>query len=73
MINNQIKEKHSVTQGFIGCTSENFTSTLGREGSDFSAAILAFALNAHEVVIWKDVPGMMNADPKYYSDATLLR
>ena len=71
-INNQIKEKHTVTQGFIGCTSENFTSTLGREGSDFSAAILAFALNANEVVIWKDVPGMMNADPKYYSDATLL-
>ena len=71
-VNNQIKEKHAVTQGFIGCTSENFTSTLGREGSDFSAAILAFALNADEVVIWKDVPGMMNADPKYYSDATLL-
>ena len=71
-VNNQIKEKHSVTQGFIGCTSENFTSTLGREGSDFSAAILAFSLNADEVVIWKDVPGMMNADPKYYSDATLL-
>jgi len=71
-VNNQIKEKHSVTQGFIGCTSENFTSTLGREGSDFSAAILAFALNADEVVIWKDVPGMMNADPKYYSEATLL-
>ncbi len=71
-VNNQIKEKHVVTQGFIGCTSENFTSTLGREGSDFSAAILAFSLNADEVVIWKDVPGMMNADPKYYSDATLL-
>jgi aspartate kinase len=71
-VNNQIKEKHEVTQGFIGCTSENFTSTLGREGSDFSAAILAFALNADEVLIWKDVPGMMNADPKYYSDATLL-
>ena len=71
-VNIKIKEKHVVTQGFIGCTSENFTSTLGREGSDFSAAILAFALNADEVVIWKDVPGMMNADPKYYSDATLL-
>lgn len=71
-VNNQIKEKHTVTQGFIGCTSENFTSTLGREGSDFSAAILAFALNADEVVIWKDVPGMMNSDPKYFSNATLL-
>ena len=71
-VNNQIKEKHAVTQGFIGCTSENFTTTLGREGSDFTASILAFALNANEVVIWKDVPGMMNADPRYYSDATLL-
>ena len=69
-VNNQIKEKHAVTQGFIGCTSENFTTTLGREGSDFTASILAFALNANEVVIWKDVPGMMNADPRYYSDAT---
>ena len=71
-VNNQIKEKHAVTQGFIGCASENFTTTLGREGSDFTASILAFALNAKEVVIWKDVPGMMNADPRYYSDATLL-
>ena len=71
-VNNKIKEKHAVTQGFIGCTSENFTTTLGREGSDFTASILAFALNAKEVVIWKDVPGMMNADPRYYSDATLL-
>ena len=43
-IKNQIKSKHYITQGFIGCTSENFTTTLGREGSDFTAAILAFAL-----------------------------
>ena len=71
-INRNIKTKHSITQGFLGCTSENFTSTLGREGSDFSAAILAFCLEASEVVIWKDVPGMMNADPKYFPDAKLL-
>ena len=71
-IKRNVKTKHSITQGFLGCTSENFTSTLGREGSDFSAAILAFCLEASEVVIWKDVPGMMNADPKYFPDAKLL-
>jgi len=71
-IKRNVKAKHSITQGFLGCTSENFTSTLGREGSDFSAAILAFCLDASEVVIWKDVPGMMNADPKYFPDAKLL-
>ena len=71
-IKNTIKAKHSITQGFIGCTSENFTSTLGREGSDFSAAILAYCLDSKEVVIWKDVPGMMNADPKQFKDAKLL-
>ena len=72
LIKRNVKTKHSITQGFLGCTSENFTSTLGREGSDFSAAILAFCLEASEVVIWKDVPGMMNADPKYFPDAKLL-
>lgn len=61
-----------LTQGFIGCTSENFTTTLGREGSDFSAAILAFALDADEVVIWKDVPGFLNADPVYFDATELL-
>jgi aspartate kinase len=61
-----------LTQGFIGCTSENFTTTLGREGSDFSAAILAYALNAEEVVIWKDVPGFLNADPTYFNKTELL-
>ena len=71
-IKNQIKEKHCITQGFLGCTSENFTTTLGREGSDFSAAILGFALEAKEVVIWKDVPGMMNADPKHFENTQLL-
>ena len=71
-IKNQIQGKNYITQGFLGCTSENFTTTLGREGSDFTAAILAFALDAKEVVIWKDVPGMMNADPKYFDSPQLL-
>lgn len=71
-IKNFVKEKHCITQGFLGCTSENFTTTLGREGSDFSAAILAFSLDASRVVIWKDVPGMMNADPKSFDSPILL-
>ena len=68
LINKKIKGKHCITQGFIGCTSENFTTTLGREGSDFSAAIIAYVLEADQLVIWKDVPSMMNADPKYFHD-----
>jgi aspartate kinase len=56
-----------VTQGFIGGTSENFTTTLGREGSDYTASILAYCLNASNVTIWKDVPGVLNADPKWFS------
>lgn len=58
-----------LTQGFIGCTSENFTTTLGREGSDFTAAILGHAAKAEQVVIWKDVPGVLNADPRFFEDA----
>jgi aspartate kinase len=61
-----------LTQGFIGATSENFTTTLGREGSDYSAAIFAHCLNAKDVTIWKDVPGVLNADPKEFEDAVLL-
>jgi aspartate kinase len=61
-----------VTQGFIGGTSENFTTTLGREGSDFTAAILAYCLNAVDVTIWKDVPGVLNADPKYFDNTVLI-
>jgi aspartate kinase len=57
-----------VTQGFIGGTSENFTTTLGREGSDYSAAIFAFGLKAESLTIWKDVPGVLNADPKLFTD-----
>lgn len=53
-----------VTQGFIGKSTEGFTTTLGREGSDFTAAIFAACLGAESVTIWKDVPGVMNADPK---------
>ena len=62
-----------LTQGFIGCTSENFTTTLGREGSDFTAAILAHAAQADEVVIWKDVTGILNADPRFFEDAQKLK
>jgi len=72
LINKHLNYQHCITQGFIGCTSENFTTTLGREGSDFTAAILAYSLDADEVVIWKDVPGMMNADPKQFSEAKLF-
>ncbi len=61
-----------VTQGFIGSTSENFTTTLGREGSDYTAAIFASLLNAECVVIWKDVPGVLNADPKWFDDTELI-
>jgi aspartate kinase len=57
-----------VTQGFIGGTSENFTTTLGREGSDYTAALLAYFSNAERVIIWKDVPGVLNADPKYFKN-----
>lgn len=61
-----------ITQGFIGSTSDNFTVTLGREGSDYTAAILAFCLNAESVTIWKDVPGVLNADPKWFDETKLI-
>jgi len=66
------KEGTYLTQGYIGCTSENFNTTLGREGSDYTAAIFAFLMEADEVCIWKDVPGLMNADPNEFSDSKLL-
>ena len=59
-------QKIAITQGFIGHNEKGETTTLGREGSDFSASILAWCLNAEEVIIWKDVPGVLNADPKYF-------
>ncbi len=57
-----------VTQGFIGSTSENFTTTLGRDGSDYSAAIFSACLSAESLTIWKDVPGVLNADPKWFDE-----
>ena len=69
---NKNKEHIIITQGFIGGTAERLTTTLGREGSDYSAAILAFALDAESVTIWKDVPGLLNADPKFFPDAVKL-
>jgi aspartate kinase len=62
----------NITQGFLGSDENNFTTTLGREGSDYSAAIFAYCLNAESVTIWKDVPGVMNADPRYFENASLL-
>jgi len=61
-----------LTQGFIGGTSENFTTTLGREGSDYTAALLAYFTNAKQVIIWKDVPGVLNADPRYFKNTKKL-
>ncbi len=67
-----LDEQVIVTQGFIGSTSENFTTTLGREGSDYSAAIFAASLNAENITIWKDVPGVLNADPKWFERTELI-
>ncbi|WP_396635901.1 aspartate kinase [Maribacter sp. R77961] len=62
----------NITQGFLGSDDNNFTTTLGREGSDYTAAILAYCLNADSVTIWKDVPGVLNADPRYFKETQLL-
>ena len=61
-----------VTQGFIGSDDNNFTVTLGREGSDYSAAIFAYCLNAEAMTIWKDVPGVMTGDPRKFDNVSLL-
>ncbi|MEZ0542270.1 aspartate kinase [Fibrella arboris] len=61
-----------VTQGFIGGTSDGKTTTLGREGSDYSAAIVGYCLGAEDITIWKDVPGVLNADPRYFDETVLL-
>ncbi|NKI25357.1 aspartate kinase [Arenibacter sp. 6A1] len=66
------RQKLVITQGFLGSDDNNFTTTLGREGSDYSAAIIAYCLNADEVTIWKDVPGVLNADPRYFENPCLL-
>lgn len=73
LISKTVKKKIlNVTQGFLGSDENNFTTTLGREGSDYTAAIFAYCLNAESVTIWKDVPGVMNADPRYFENAKLL-
>ena len=66
------KEELSITQGFIGSDSNNFTTTLGREGSDYTAGIFAYCLNAENVTIWKDVPGVLNGDPNVFENTKLL-
>lgn len=66
------EKKVLITQGFIGGTADGKTTTLGREGSDYSAAIFAYCCNAESVTIWKDVPGMLNADPKYFENTKKL-
>ncbi len=65
-------EKIGLTQGFISSTTKNRTTTLGREGSDYTAALFAYFLDAEEVIIWKDVPGLLNADPKFFPEARKL-
>jgi len=63
----------AISQGFIGSeNTHNFTTTLGREGSDYTAAIFGYCLNAENVTIWKDVPGVLNADPRFFNKTTLL-
>ena len=63
----------NLTQGFIASDKNNFNVTLGREGSDYSAAIFAFAVNAESLTIWKDVKGLLNGDPKYFKNTELIK
>jgi len=71
-INKLDKNQSYVTQGFIGSEENHFTVTLGREGSDYSAAIFAYCLNAEAMTIWKDVPGVMTGDPRKFENVSLL-
>ena len=72
-INEQVSPNRLyITQGFIGSDDNNFTTTLGREGSDYTAAIFAYCLNGNSVTIWKDVPGVLNADPRHFESTQLL-
>lgn len=66
------KQLLNITQGFLGSDANFFTTTLGREGSDYTAAIFAYCLDAESVTIWKDVPGVLNADPRYFEHTELL-
>lgn len=69
LLKDQVQKQIIISQGFIGGTSENFTTTLGREGSDYSAAVFASCIQAESLTVWKDVPGIMNADPALFSSA----
>ena len=69
LLSEAINKSHTiVTQGFIASSSDGHTTTLGREGSDYTAAILSYLLDSPQMTIWKDVPGFLNADPKYFND-----
>lgn len=70
--NNVNKSLLNITQGFMGSDANFFTTTLGREGSDYTAAVFAYCLDAKSVTIWKDVPGVLNADPRYFEKTELL-
>ena len=73
ILTNVSKKGICITQGFIASeNAHNFTTTLGREGSDYTAAIFAYCLNAESVTIWKDVPGVLNADPRHFKKTQLL-
>ena len=67
-----LKKGFVLTQGFIGSTTENFTTTLGRAGSDYSAAIFSYCLDAEKMSIWKDVPGVLTADPRLFDNVSLV-
>jgi aspartate kinase len=66
------KKKLNITQGFIAANDTENTTTLGREGSDYTAGIFAYCLDAESVTIWKDVQGVLNADPRVFEKTTLL-
>jgi len=67
-----VKTGFVITQGFVGSTPEGFAATLGREGSDYTASIFAYSLNAERMTVWKDVEGIMNADPKEFPEAQFI-
>jgi len=67
-----VKNGFVITQGFVGATPEGFATTLGREGSDYTASIFAYSLNADRMTVWKDVEGIMNADPKEFPEAEFI-
>ena len=66
------KTNFVLSQGFIGSTTENFTTTLGREGSDYTAAIFSYCMDADSMTIWKDVPGVLTADPRIFDNVSKL-